>query len=368
MEPAKKKGKPKPGAKPKRVIELPVPVPTIVPRFALNDPQATQYLDDNGYVVYKGIANAAEIEKGKVLAWDFIEKVAPGVSRADPTTWDHPSWPDPFGKGIVSGDAVGQSEFLWFCRGIPNVKSVFAQIWGTQDLITSFDGFCIWRPIEYNMNWKSADSWYHLDQNANTRPDKAGVQGFLNFYPAGVDDGGLVVVPKSHLYFKQIYQKYYPTLVGDFCIIARSPNFWKTEYVQWKLSAIKICCEPGDFVCWDSRTIHCSSPSLTKRAMPKAGNLPPRRLVAYVCMTPKSRMTEEVGYSRINAYLKGETTSHWPEDCNTPAKRKNTKTGAYQPIALTKEQKILIPYQTEQDQKEPPAEQDQKEPPADPSK
>jgi hypothetical protein len=53
-------------------------------------------------------------------------------------------------------------------------------------LATSFDGFCIFRPFEYNETWTTdPGSWYHIDQDVSTKPDKICVQGFLNYYDSG---------------------------------------------------------------------------------------------------------------------------------------------------------------------------------------
>jgi len=324
---------------------LPVPVPTIVPRFDLDDAEGLKYLEDNGYVVFKDIATNEELKKGIELAWDFIESVTPGVKRSDPETYETSKWPDPFGKGIVCGDGAGQSNFMWFVRGLSKVQRVYQKIWSTDEVITSFDGFCIHRPWEYRSEWRTKEgSWYHLDQNGLAKPNKICVQGFLNFYASGETDGGLVVVPKSHTVFNKIFEnrpKWKDR--GDFVPLYGERSVWDSEVKAAKLSAIKVCAQPGDFVLWDSRVIHCNAPATTTRPLPSDGTiLEPRRIVAYVCMTPKSRVKHRVISERIEAYKQGQTTSHWPEDCVTQNARKN-KSEEYVPLALTPEQRKLIP-------------------------
>jgi len=320
-------------------------VPTVVPRFDLDDAEGLKYLDENGYVVFKDIATPEELEKGKQLAWDFLESVTPGVKRGVPETYATASWPDPFGKGIVCGDGAGQSTFQWFVRGIAKVQKVYAKIWGTDELITSFDGFCIHRPWEYRPEWKTKDgSWFHLDQNGIAKPEKICVQGFLNFYTAGEADGGLVVVPKSHTIFTTIFQNR-PNWAGrgDFIPLYGERSVWDKEIKSAGLSPIKICAQPGDFVLWDSRTIHCNAPATIPRAVPTDGSvLEPRRLVSYVCMTPTARAKHSIISERILAFKEGMTTSHWPEDCVTQNARKNRKE-IYVPPELTPEQRKLIP-------------------------
>src|SRR5690349_16367695 len=59
----------------------------------------------------------------------FVEGLNIGVSRNDPNSWNTPSWPDTYKKGIIASDGVGQSQFLWFCRGITNVQTIFKTLW-----------------------------------------------------------------------------------------------------------------------------------------------------------------------------------------------------------------------------------------------
>jgi len=293
------------------------------------------------------VATPEEIAKGLNLAWDFIEGLGVGIDRNNIESWDTPEWPNPFGNGIVSGDGIGQSELLWFARGIPNVKKIFSKIWNTEELITSFDGMCYHRPFEYNETWKTKSTpWYHLDQNGHTRPGKICVQGFLNFCPAGLHDGGLVVVPRSHTIFNQIF-KARPNLKrrGDWINLTNDKELWQNEIPHAGLKPITVCAEAGDFVLWDSRVIHCGAPANMPREIPTDGSiLPPRRLVAYVCMTPRSRLSPQNHVARISCFQTGQTTSHWPEDVKVPPARKNNKTTYNQPN-LTEEQKKLIPLE-----------------------
>jgi len=122
-------------------------------------------------------------------------------------------------------------------------------------------------------------------------------------------------------------------------------TFWQIEVKEARLHPIKVCCQPGDYVLWDSRTIHCNAPATVPRAIPKNGSiLPPRRLVAYVCMTPTSRLTPEKREARVKAYQDGSTTSHWPEECIVAPARVNHLRN-YVPPPLTDHQKKLVPLE-----------------------
>jgi len=169
---------------------------------------------------------------------------------------------------------------------------------------------------------------------------------FSIFFPSGETDGGLVVVPKSHLAFNEINMENTPYLqkIGDIdsVFLNETETFWNTIGKAHSLHAIKLCVEPGDFCLWDSRTIHCNSCATSARPIPENGEiLSLRRLVTYICMTPRSRLPKELEQKRIKSYEEGHTTTHWPENC-TYLGREN-KSASYVPVPLSPQQKQLIP-------------------------
>merc|ERR1712228_404390 len=82
--------------------------------------------------------------------------------------------------------------------------------------------------------------WYHIDQNVKRAPDIETIQGIVSLYDQDKSTGSTVVVPGSHL--------------------------WSIQLIpENKISAKKkilICCKAGDLVMFNSRTIHCNSPSI----------------------------------------------------------------------------------------------------------
>lgn len=324
---------------------VPEPVSFVPPRFGIEDEEGLQYLEEHGYVVFKDILTPEQVEQGRSLAWDFLEGLEnAGVKRDDPNTWG--GFPDRYHNGVVVEAGVGHCSLLWFLRGLPKVQLVYQKIWRTEELITSYDGFCMHRPFEYNPAWHTKTGWYHLDQNGRNKPRKICVQGFVNFYDSDEEDGGLVVVPDSCKIFNAIF-KNHPQLGSgrsDFIPLTKTGphSVWEREIKEAGLHPIKVCCKAGDMVLWDSRTIHCNTHATRARPLPTDGSiLPPRRLVAYVCMTPASRLTPRLVKERQQAFLQGDTTSHWPEDCRV-AGRKNWATN-YKPPNLPPAALKLIP-------------------------
>jgi hypothetical protein len=52
----------------------------------------------------------------QILIRVYLSNNLSHLLRKDPATYST-NWPDPYGKGIVSGDGVGHSSFMWYCRG-----------------------------------------------------------------------------------------------------------------------------------------------------------------------------------------------------------------------------------------------------------
>ena len=63
--------------------------------------------------------------------------------RDQPESWIR-SAPNQY--GIVWEYGVGQSRLMWFLRTRPRLLRMFSLVWGTSDLITSFEGFSMFPP------------------------------------------------------------------------------------------------------------------------------------------------------------------------------------------------------------------------------
>eukprot|EP01103_Thecamoeba_quadrilineata_P021571 TRINITY_DN9959_c0_g1_i1.p1 TRINITY_DN9959_c0_g1~~TRINITY_DN9959_c0_g1_i1.p1 ORF type:complete len:428 (+),score=84.85 TRINITY_DN9959_c0_g1_i1:53-1336(+) len=231
-----------------------------------------------------------------------------------------------------------------------------------KELIVSYDGFCVHRPFQFNPSWRTrAGNWFHFDQNGCIKPNRTCVQGLVNYFEAGPDDGGLVVVPGSHKIFREWYRRRKSDLErkGEFILVSdfEDPNsIWNNEIKREGLQPIKVCSRAGDLVLWDSRTIHCNAPAKITYSIPievpkdQDHSLLLRRLVCYVCMTPAKRLEEveqrtgsDIFQQRRQAYRLGFTSTHWPEECRTREKEANPD---YKPVKLSQHQRSLIPMVT----------------------
>jgi len=143
---------------------------------------------------------------------------------------------------------------------LPKVKAAFEAIWGSEELLVSFDGFNIFLPYLLNPEWLTKGGWYHVDQNAIGKGQKKGrhcVQGFVTLTEATEHTGGLVVIPGSHLQHTEMCERIeIAQAVGDYVPIPEGDPLLEQQPVL-------VCAQPGDLILWDSRTVHCNTPALT---------------------------------------------------------------------------------------------------------
>jgi ectoine hydroxylase-related dioxygenase (phytanoyl-CoA dioxygenase family) len=142
------------------------------------------------------------------------------------------------------------------------VVAAFEKLWGTDELLTSFDG------INFTLPGKERQltaPWPHIDQSPR-RKGLVCAQGIINFAPNGPDDGGLVVIRNSHNFTEQFFKEH-PEVVSR---KTWGPEDWfgfEGKEVDWFIAkgcdVVKVCADPGDLIVWDSRTIHYNSTPTT---------------------------------------------------------------------------------------------------------
>ena len=291
------------------------------PKFSADDPALLDYLEEYGYAVVGAVADEAAIARAHDDFWAFHEGIgtrdgASQILRRDPATWGadflaHPA------TGIITGYGFGQSRFCWNLRTLPDVPKVFSAIWGTDDLVTSFDGGAAFRPWSAaDTEWKTQGGWWHCDQNA-TRPGRSGkvcVQGLVQLTPAHEYTGGFCVIPGSHKGHEAFSRRHPSALAqGDFLIVPDGDPL-----LQEALGFHMIRASPGDLILWDSRTIHCNGPALhppesapADMHMPKLPN-ELLRMVGYVCCTPSAWVARATAHKRAQAAIEKTTSTHWP--------------------------------------------------------
>ncbi|CAF1065447.1 unnamed protein product [Adineta ricciae] len=317
------------------------------PRFSVRNidelQQGVKHLTDRGYAVFSDILTREEISDSIDLFWKHLEHLPKpcSIRRDDSKTWNK-NWPGLNELGIINDYGMGQSEFMWFVRGNPNVKKVFSEIWNSDELFVSFDGAGCFRDWHLNPDWKTDSGWYHCDQNPFQKPQRCSVQGLVALTDNDESTGGLVIVPGSHERFVDLQFTVDERAVwGDYVNIPSE--------LAAQIHPILVKCKAGDLVVWDSRCVHCNTPSLVDKQDDKsATDNQLLRIVAYICMSPLSlfepdgvrfESLEEFRESREDFVRNRVTCSHWPLELVTADRPSHMEKV---PLKLNAYQKSLI--------------------------
>jgi len=312
------------------------------PRFAAEDTAAwVSHLSNEGFVVIANVVDESQVKAAYELLWDFLEEADNSgvVQRHDVNTWcgngkDNTGWAGAADDGIIQGRGIGQSAALWYLRGLQRVKQVFADVWGTEHLVTSFDGAGVFRPYGEHRDWKiSKKNWYHLDQ-AHFKRGLHCVQGLVTLKDATEETGGLVVVPRSHRFHNDICSHY---KAGDLTSNFLSIDVNDRVLTEGDGGPRMVAARAGDMILWDSRTVHCNTSPLRENSDLLNGD-DLVRAVCYICMTPAAWCSEETLRRRQQGYREGVTATHWPHEYHP----KNSSRSARPAIRLTSEQMELV--------------------------
>lgn len=265
------------------------------------------------------------------MVWDFEERTknlpSPFVFER-PETWNTLDLFYPKHHMLYQHWCLGQSEYIWkYVRTDPDIIECFSNIWGTNQLIVSFDGISFHLPSEISGKKHFSESekhWFHFDQSF-LKPNLECVQGLVNSMNTNPGDATLKVMVGSH----NCFGEYASMRIDDFVI----GNGGKADEAQLKKQfgenwnrvddlefftkrgcyELEIVCPRGSLVLWDSRTLHYGKqPSKDRERI----NF---RSVVYVCMVPYTRISEYTYSSKVFSersfkyYNEGRMTNHWPQ-------------------------------------------------------
>ena len=269
----------------------------------------------DGYVVLPGVLSTekADYYRSKLLNW--VTGFNLGLDLNDESTWTAEHLPQSF-KSMFLNYCAPHERFMWEARCEPTVMEPFAKLYGTDELLVSFDSFNIGLPRRKDLTFKP---WPHCDQSAD-RKGLACVQGILNLYNSGPEDGGLIVMKGSAPLFEEFFEQlpkekrfFSPHVHSDFYAFNEEQVKWFEERgcTQYKVEA-----KPGDLILWDSRTMHHA-------AFPMGNEI---RTVIYTCFAPASQISPEDLAKKQALFNRFEGTTHWPH-CNMFGQGKAKKDG-----------------------------------------
>ena len=242
---------------------------------------ALEQLNTKGYAIIENVLTAEQVNTAKEYFREWL--------AANPIVMEKHSKIHP--HGIFKFAEVGHQKHAWYIKTLPAVQNQFKELWGTEELVTGFDGSCL---ITSEVDKKDR-IWTHTDQAPATK-GRACVQGFVALTTN--EERTLVVYEGSHLLHEHYMREKSLTGKKNWQLIDH--NYLAT--IKDRKRILKV--NAGSLVLWDSRTFH-------QNQYGKAGE---ERIVQYVCFLPKTHKqnTKAQHEKRVKYYEERRTTSHWP--------------------------------------------------------
>ncbi|EXJ90483.1 hypothetical protein A1O1_03586 [Capronia coronata CBS 617.96] len=260
-------------------------------------------LQKDGYVVLKGVVPRDRAVAIQEKAYDWLKSFGTDLDFENPDTWIGKNLPVQSKINTFTGYGVAHEKFMWDARMEPGVLEAFELLWGTKELLVSFDSLNITFPNRKDVPRKAA--WEHIDQSPLRRGIHC-VQGIIVLSPSGPEDGGLVVYPGSHA----LNDEFFDTTTDKSTWTAKDWYGFNKEQLAWfKAKGIeprKVCADVGDLILWDSRTIHYGSEPTEKSNQ--------IRTAIYAAYTPARMASEDQLRLKAQCFSKYAGTTHWPHD------------------------------------------------------
>lgn len=220
-------------------------------------PEDWDFWHKNGYFVIKNAIDPQLCKQVETAIWEFLD-----ASPENPNSWykNHPSK-----RGMML--AFSQHETLQRVRNSGKIKSVYEQLYGTNEIHKTIDKVSF-NPPE-TISHKFAGSELHWDVSL-CLPIPFKLQGLLYLGAVGETDGAFHCVPGFHREIESWING-----------LPKGTNI--RDYALKNLKPIPITGETGDFIIWHQALPHCASPN--------RGNKP--RLVQYLSYYPNEVRVQE---------------------------------------------------------------------------
>jgi ectoine hydroxylase-related dioxygenase (phytanoyl-CoA dioxygenase family) len=252
------------------------------------------------------IKNAIEPEKAKYYqkkALDWLKSFGTPLDLDDPSTWTAENLPVQNKINTFQGYSVAHERFMWEARMEPKVLDAFAKIWGTDELLVSFDALNVTLPNQVDK--PAQKPWPHVDQSPLRRGLHC-VQGVINLSHAGPEDGSLIVLPRSNT----VNEEFFDTQTDPSTWDKKDFRFFSEAEMKWLegrgMKPMKVLAEPGDLILWDSRTCHWGG-----EPTEKSNTI---RTVIYASYSPANLASKETLELKKEAFETFRATTHWAHD------------------------------------------------------
>jgi hypothetical protein len=181
----------------------------------------------DGYAVVKGAIPKDRADSYASTMFSYLEDFGLGFDRNDLSTATEEHLPIINEKGMCMNYGLAHEKFMWDIRTEAGVREVFEKVYGTEDLLVSFDAANFTFPNRTDI--PSNKPWPHQDQD----PEKPGfrcLQGLVNLLPNGLNDGGLIVCKGGHL----LSEEFHNAFRGK-----------ETRIHQWCVSSVHVYIKPS---------------------------------------------------------------------------------------------------------------------------
>lgn len=261
-------------------------------------------LHNNGFAVIKGAIPRQRALSYQQRARAWLKSFGNDtLDYDDPSTWVKKNLPVHTPINTFGTYAGPHEKFMWDARMEPGVVDAFAQIWGTDELLASFDSLNITFPNRTDVPRKQP--WEHVDQSPLRRGMHC-VQGIICLSTAGPNDGGLVVYPGSHKHLDEFLD----TQTDRAAWTSKDIYFINKDHQKWfhalGCTPHRVCADVGDLIVWDSRTVHYGS-----EPEPASHTI---RTVIYAAYTPARLASPETLALKAEVFRVYGGTTHWPHD------------------------------------------------------
>ncbi len=218
--------------------------------------KALTELEEKGVTVVDNILTPTECNQQIAILKKWLEKFEPEFPYTS--------------ISLIHGYKIGHCETAWFCR--MKAKHIFAELFGTEKLLTSFDGLAIAKPAEFgdtrftfNHEAKN-DKGLHLDQGPN-RSGLHAYQGAIYLEEATASDYCFKVIEKSHKFFDGFFENFEPNPRAHYRLMTEREVDWYLSHEGCSIERVAV--PQGGMVLWDSRTVHAGAPPLEGRDNPR---------------------------------------------------------------------------------------------------
>lgn len=263
-------------------------------------------LDKYGVAIVPNVLNTEEIVQQQSGVCDFLEhitqKFETPFNRNVQNSWKSMYDLLPLHSMLMQHFGIGQAQYVWNLRQNPKIVNIFAKLWETEDLLTSFDGSSFQLPPETTGRGWFKGLWLHTDQSY-LRNGLECIQSWVTAYDVDEGDATLAVLEGSHRFHGAFAQAFNVTDRSDWY---KLNDLEIQTYLKAGCELKYIKCPAGSMVFWDSRTIHCGVEAQKGR---RTSNF---RNVVYICMTPKNWSTPAMIRKKQKAFQELRTTNHWP--------------------------------------------------------